>query len=143
MKLILAAALVSALAVFGTATVVAQATPSPVPSFDNTTLSAPTDGVPLIVVKATSFPGLPDIIGNAVAKFPWLGTVLLIVGSLRLLLKPIFSIAHSYVLATASTRDDEIYTKIEQSPITRSLFYVLDWFGSIKAQPVIPVQIKK
>lgn len=75
------------------------------------------------------------IIADLVSKFPYISTVLMVVGVLRLVLKPLFSFLHSVVLATPSTKDDELLNKVENGPIVKGLFYVLDWFASIKIQP--------
>ena len=102
--------------------------------------TADTSGVYEPVLKATTTPGVTDIIVQLVVSYPVLGTVLVIIGTLRLVLKPLFSIWHAYVLTTPGTGDDALYTKVQDNPITKTVFYLIDWFGSIKPRPTAAVQ---
>jgi len=58
--------------------------------------------------------------------------VLGIIGSLRLMVKPMMSLAHTYVLVTPSPKDDAWLAKFENNKIFKSALYVLDWIGSFK-----------
>lgn len=65
-------------------------------------------------------------------KAPWLGVVLMVIGALRLVIKPVMSIARSVVEFTPSKADDETLNKVEQSAIYKGAVYALDWLASIK-----------
>jgi hypothetical protein len=75
------------------------------------------------------------IIVQLAAQYPVIGSVLLIVGTLRLVVKPLFAAAHYYVAQTADPEDDKKLAAIEQSKPVQVLFFVLDWFASVKLKP--------
>ena len=60
--------------------------------------------------------------------------VVAIVGSLRLILKPVMTAFQAYVLSTPSTKDDELYNKVESSKIYKWVVYALDYIASIKVK---------
>jgi hypothetical protein len=62
----------------------------------------------------------------------WLLSLLLIVGSLRILLKPTFALLYAITSLTPNPKDEEIVKKIESHKILKAIVFVLDWFASIK-----------
>lgn len=70
-------------------------------------------------------------------KYPKVATVIFIIGGLRLLLKPIFSLAHNVFQYFNLVAYDQKETAIEQSKPVQFFFYLLDLFGSVK----VPVKI--
>jgi hypothetical protein len=66
---------------------------------------------------------------------PNLVQVLLVVGILRVVIKPLMSIARAVVTLTAGDADDKALDKVEASSIYKGVTYVLDWFTSIKIGP--------
>lgn len=58
--------------------------------------------------------------------------VLVIIGSLRLVIKPIMGLIEAYVLITPSKKDDQLPAKIKENKIYKSVVYLLDWFASLK-----------
>jgi hypothetical protein len=75
---------------------------------------------------------LTDLILSLVQKWPVVSTVLMVVGVLRFINKPLFSFLRTFVLATPSKKDDQILDKVESSKVYKTICYILDWFGSIK-----------
>lgn len=75
---------------------------------------------------------LPDLLAAQLAKVGWAGQLLMIVGGLRVLLKPLMSVVQAYVQYTVSPDDDAMLAKFMDSPVYKGLAYVLDWFASIK-----------
>lgn len=73
------------------------------------------------------------------AQYPILIAVLSVIGVLRVVNKPLFSFLHVVTGATATTKDDEVLAKVEESKAYKVVTYILDWFGSVKiptpAQP--------
>jgi len=65
-------------------------------------------------------------------QYPVVATVLLSVGILRIVMKPLMDLARTFVLATPGTGDDDFLAKVEASKIWQTVLYVLDWLGSIK-----------
>lgn len=55
-----------------------------------------------------------------------------IIGSLRLVVKPIMGLIEAYVLITPSKEDDLLPAKIKENKAYKSLVYLLDWFASLK-----------
>lgn len=83
-------------------------------------IAAPADGANFIVDLAT--------------KYPWVVTVVAIIGTLRLLVKPVIAAAHSYAESTNSPKAEALIEKIENSKLLSTVFFVLDWFGSVKVR---------
>lgn len=75
---------------------------------------------------------LNQILLDLVAKFPYISTVIMAVGFLRVINKPLFSLLHAYVAYTSTDADDKALDEVEQSSVYKGLLYVLDWFGSVK-----------
>lgn len=75
---------------------------------------------------------LGQIIAGLMGGAPWLANVLIVVGALRLVIKPALAIARSVADYTASDSDNKIVDGVEKSPIYKGLVFVLDWFTSIK-----------
>ena len=77
---------------------------------------------------------------TAAQQYPMLMTILMVIGVLRAVNKPLFALWRSYVQATPTKADDEILDTIERSKITKAILFVLDWTASIripeKTQPV-------
>jgi hypothetical protein len=68
-------------------------------------------------------------------EWPWLCTLLAIMGFLRFIFKPLCAALHAYVLSTPDAEDDAIYHRVMQSAWLRWAVVLLDWLGSIKVVP--------
>lgn len=75
---------------------------------------------------------LQALLQQLVDKFPFIASVLMLIGVLRLINKPLFAFLHAFVLATPTTKDDEALNKVEQSKFYLTVVFILDWLGSIK-----------
>ena len=73
-----------------------------------------------------------DFVLELILQYPTLGSIVAIMGTLRLILKPLVTAVQSYVASTASTRDDEIVEGILGNKYYKAFAYVLDWSASIK-----------
>ena len=82
--------------------------------------------------------GLTGFIVGLVTQYPWLATVLLVIGSLRLLLKPIMLAIEWYTKQTPNPNDDVAVLKFEAGPIYKVLSIGLDVLGSIKLPAIKP-----
>jgi len=58
--------------------------------------------------------------------------VIVLMGSLRVFLKPLTSLARTYVEFTPSKSDDEKLEKILNSEIYKKASFVIDYFASLK-----------
>lgn len=55
-----------------------------------------------------------------------------VIGSLRLMIKPLMGVLEAYVLISPSKTDDLLPAKIKDNKIYKSVVYLLDWFASLK-----------
>lgn len=62
----------------------------------------------------------------------WLLQAITIIGSLRIMIKPIRDVIHTYVNITPSQKDNEMLKKMEESKIYKGIMYFVDWFSSVK-----------
>lgn len=69
---------------------------------------------------------------NLAVQFPWLATVIFVMGIMRLVFKPLMALAHNVVEATPSKNDDTILAKIESNVVFKVLAFLIDYVGSIK-----------
>jgi hypothetical protein len=65
-------------------------------------------------------------------KYPTVASILMVMGVLRAIFKPLMSLIEAYVLATPSTKDDEFYNKMLDSKIYKGIVWVLDYMASVK-----------
>lgn len=103
---------------------------SPAPAFAQVT----TDSGPIIQADTAAAIATPFIVTLAI-KFPWVLTVLAVMGGLRFFFKPIVSAAEAYVKSTPSTNDDELYAKATHSLAFKIIAWALDFFASVKVGP--------
>lgn len=90
----------------------------------------------------TTVPWLDSI----VTQYPWLATVLIVIGACRVVAKPLMSLAHTFAAYTPTTKDDAIVAKVEASWAWRAFCWLLDWTASVKigtqrptTQPANPI----
>lgn len=73
------------------------------------------------------------IVEGYVHLFPtWVIGILLIIGTLRLVVKPAMAIAKSVVASTPSLEDDLLVQKVETSKAYQIAVFLIDWIASIK-----------
>lgn len=104
------------------------------------------NGAAVQPIQQTETSALPDLILGALAvlaqKYPWVATIITILGSMRLWAKPLFSLIHTIVDLTPTKTDDTMWAKVHSfltdTAIGKSLSYLLDWIGSIKVTPPAP-----
>lgn len=78
---------------------------------------------------------LVSFLSPLVTQHPWIASVLLLVGVLRSVFKPIVTLLEQRAAATADTADDERLKKAEASWWFRALAWLLDFGASIKVGP--------
>ena len=88
------------------------------------------------VVAAIEKPDpIHDFIASLVSHYPVFMIILLVVGALRAVMKPLFSLLHTFVDITPTSRDNDWLSAIEKSDILSIFVYALDWVASIKVIP--------
>lgn len=78
---------------------------------------------------------LANLLGGLVVKYPWAMTILVVIGVLRSINKPLFSLMRALAKSTTNTTDDGVLDQIEQSKAYKILTYILDWTTSVKLPP--------
>ncbi len=73
-----------------------------------------------------------EILASLVANYPFVMSVVAIVGALRLVIKPIMALLHAVAAQTPTKADDEALAKLTQSKLYAGFLFVLDWLASIK-----------
>lgn len=77
-------------------------------------------------------PSAAATIVDLASKYPIFLTVISVIGLLRLLVKPIFSIAHAVADWSDTPKDDEFLARVESSKILKGILFVLDYVASVK-----------
>lgn len=65
-------------------------------------------------------------------KLGFLPQVIAVIGSARLFIKPVVSLARAYVDFTPSTADNLAMDKVLDSKVYKAVVFLVDWFASIK-----------
>ena len=100
---------------------------------------------PLAVMSQEAIPLAPDLAADlarplvvqVVENHPWVASLLILIGSLRLLFKPIMSLVRSRIAATPTTDDDAQLQRVMSSWWYQTLAWTLDFVASIKIAPPI------
>lgn len=77
---------------------------------------------------------LIDFIESMANFSPILATIFMVVGILRVINKPLFSILKSVAKETPTKADDDALEAVEKSKAYVWMTYALDWLGSIKTK---------
>lgn len=75
---------------------------------------------------------LTNLVLNLIQSYPKLGTIVAIIGTLRVIFKPLFSFLDVIVAATPSTKDEELLGKVKDSKAFKAFSFLVDYVGSIK-----------
>jgi hypothetical protein len=77
-----------------------------------------------------------ELLTELITKWPWVHYVLIAVGVMRVVFKPLFSLLQAAALATPSPKDDSFLAAVMDSKIYKAVAYALDYLGSIKLPSV-------
>ena len=75
---------------------------------------------------------LQPLIETYAGSHGWVLQVVTIIGSLRLIFKPLQALVVAIVAATPSVSDDAWLAKVMASKVYGYVLYSLDWFASVK-----------
>src|SRR3954466_849220 len=78
------------------------------------------------------------LLDGLIGKYGWITTVVLVIGSLRILFKPVMLAIESYVKQTPSESDDARLAKFEGGFIYKTIAFALDFGASIKLPLIKP-----
>src|ERR1051326_6160572 len=82
--------------------------------------------------------GVQGFVSGLVTKYPWVATIILAIGALRLLLKPVMLAVEWYAKQSPNPNDDVAVLKFEAGPVDKWLSIGLDIFGSVKLPALAP-----
>jgi hypothetical protein len=105
---------------------------------DGCALLAQADDPSTINLQPSTPEGLTGVIVGLVTQFPWLATALLVIGGLRLVLKPLMLAIEWYAKSTPNPNDDVAVLKFQAGPIYKWLAIGLDVIGSVKLPAIKP-----
>ena len=88
-------------------------------------------------------PILLSFLHDMLSQYPHISTVLVVVGILRIINKPLFALLHVIVQSTKSEKDDQALEKVEKSIVYKIFLFLLDWFASFKIPETKPAEEKK
>lgn len=75
---------------------------------------------------------LIGFITSAAEKYPVILAIAAAMGMARMVLKPLMTFLHEFVLITETKKDDEILSKVETSKAYKTFLFVLDYVFSLK-----------
>lgn len=75
---------------------------------------------------------MEQIIADLILKYPQLAAFFVVIGVLRVVVKPLMSIVKAAVEQTPSTKDDAAVAAFEQSKLYKTLLFIIDWLFSLK-----------
>ena len=73
-----------------------------------------------------------EIIVKILTDYPKIVAALAMVGTARLLIKPVMSAIKEIAAQTKTEKDNLLIEKVESSKIYKALVFVIDWITSIK-----------
>lgn len=65
-------------------------------------------------------------------EYPWFANLVVIMGSLRVIFKPLFSLIDAVIAATPNQDDDKAWLAFKQSKAASLLIWLIDYIASVK-----------
>lgn len=75
---------------------------------------------------------MEDLIVKLLSEYPKVIAALAVVGSVRLMVKPIMSAIKQIAAQTKTEKDNLLIEKVESSKIYKGFVFLVDWITSIK-----------
>jgi hypothetical protein len=104
-----------------------------------TSVLAQASGGGAATTEAVDASGITGFFLSLAAKYPWLATVLLVIGGLRCLFKPVMSLLDNYIKSNCTPDEYAKLQSFEAGTIYKWLNFGLDFIGSVKL-PVLGVK---
>lgn len=106
---------------------------------------------PFALMSQEAIPLAPDLAADlarplvvrVVENHPWVASLLILIGSLRLICKPIMSLVRARVALTPTTEDDAQLQRVMSSWWYQALAWTLDFVASIKIVPAVQVTVSR
>ena len=73
-----------------------------------------------------------NLVSQLAVQYPWIATFFMVVGVIRLVVKPLMELVKSVAAATPSPNDDAVVAKVEANKFYKGFLFVIDWLFSVK-----------
>lgn len=80
----------------------------------------------------TVFEIVKNLIETYGAQYPEVVSIIVIIGTFRLVVKPVMVAIEQIVESTPTKKDDEVLENVKSSQAYKWFVFLLDWFTSIK-----------
>ena len=77
---------------------------------------------------------MQDNLMDLFQQLPWYGDMLIVMGFLRVIFKPTFTILNAIVQATPSDKDNRMLADLRATSTYRIFVWVMDFFASVKVK---------
>lgn len=75
---------------------------------------------------------MQETVAQLAVQYPWIAAIFMVVGVIRLVVKPLMELAKGVVASTPSAADDVMVASVESSKAYKTVLFVIDWLFSIK-----------
>ena len=75
---------------------------------------------------------MQETVAQLMVQFPWIATIFMVIGVIRVVVKPLMELAKSIAASTPSTKDDAAVASLESNKIYKTVLFVIDWIFSLK-----------
>lgn len=75
---------------------------------------------------------LTELVVGALAAYPEFTVFMTVMGTARMVNKPLFTVIQKFVDSTETKVDNEWWANAQKHPAMRSFLWVLDWTASVK-----------
>ena len=76
---------------------------------------------------------MQETVAQLMVQFPWIATIFMVIGVIRVVVKPLMELAKSIAASTPSTKDDAAVASLESNKIYKTVLFVIDWIFSLKS----------
>lgn len=75
---------------------------------------------------------IQPLLEGAAGQYGVIAQIIMIIGMLRVVMKPLMSLIQAVVQVTPSLADDSFLAKILEHKVYKAIVYLLDWSASVK-----------
>jgi hypothetical protein len=75
---------------------------------------------------------MQETVAQLMVQYPWIATIFMVIGVIRVIVKPLMELAKSVAASTPTTKDDAAIAGIESGKIYKTILFVIDWLFSLK-----------
>jgi len=75
---------------------------------------------------------MQETVAQLMVQYPWIATIFMVIGVIRVVVKPLMALAKSVAASTPSAKDDAVVAGLESNKIYKTVLFVIDWIFSLK-----------